>query len=440
MRILDDTIVRRHVLVLGAYGFIGSAVVRTLRGNGHCVRGMVRNVRTSARVLPGIDVVQGDMRSFTRPQDWAEALEGIDVVVNCAGALQDGPEDDLEAVHHLSIAAMGQACTDRGIAVVQVSAIGAVPDADTAFMRTKAAGDAALSKCGASLWVLKPGLVIGQSDYGGTAMLRMIAAVPLFQPLAFADSPIQSVGMTDICNVISAAVSKNLPQGSYDLVEDNAHSLAEVVAQTRTWLGFTPARIWFSMPAWTVRLIAAAADFLGKLGWRSPLRSTSLKVMKKGILGDPGPYRSVAGHGLSALPEIYAGFACGREYRLAARMSLFMPFVVGVLSLFWVLSGVVGLISLSAAKEVLTASGWPAAAAAASVAFWSLVDVVLGLAILWRPWAARVCLFQAMVAGFYLIAATCIVPELWADPLGPLVKVLPAMVLSLLARQMLESR
>ncbi|WP_260023074.1 DoxX-like family protein [Ruegeria conchae] len=41
---------------------------------------------------------------------------------------------------------------------------------------------------------------------------------------------------------------------------------------------------------------------------------------------------------------------------------------------------------------------------------------------------------------FYLIAATLMAPELWLDPLGPLVKIAPALMLSLVARPMLESR
>ena len=67
-------------------------------------------------------------------------------------------------------------------------------------------------------------------------------------------------------------------------------------------------------------------------------------------------------------------------------------------------------------------------------------NIALGLAILWRPWAARACLAQAAIAAFYLIAATLTVPELWLDPLGPLVKIAPALMLSLIARPMLESR
>nr|WP_254441256.1 DoxX-like family protein [Ruegeria atlantica] len=117
-----------------------------------------------------------------------------------------------------------------------------------------------------------------------------------------------------------------------------------------------------------------------------------------------------------------------------------MPLVVAVLSLFWLLSGLFGLIGLPKATSVLTGAGWSTGMAVASVLFWSLVDILLGLAILWRPWAARACLAQVAVALFYLLAASFTVPGLWLDPLGPLIKILPAMTLSLIAWPLLQSR
>nr|WP_271952296.1 DoxX-like family protein [Ruegeria faecimaris] len=44
------------------------------------------------------------------------------------------------------------------------------------------------------------------------------------------------------------------------------------------------------------------------------------------------------------------------------------------------------------------------------------------------------------MAVFYLLAASFMVPALWLDPLGPLVKVMPAIMLSLVALPMVKSR
>nr|WP_170333067.1 SDR family oxidoreductase [Ruegeria arenilitoris] len=427
-------------MVLGAYGFIGAAVTRSLRAEGARVSAFVRSGKSAAQVLGDVPQIQGDLRACLQSEDWDSHLQRIDCVVNCAGALQDGPADDLEAVHHTAIAALGRACADKAIPIVQISAIGAEPDADTDFMRTKAAGDAALRACGAPLWILKPGLVIGQSDYGGTALLRMLAAVPLVQPIAFPDTPVQCVGMPDLCRAVVQGVAQDLPQGAYDLVEDSPSTLSDVLDETRKWMGFPAAGVTVAVPGLVTGLISAFADGLGHLGWRSPLRSNAMTVMADGVVGDPKPYRAVTGQSLASLPLIYAGLTCSREHRLAARMSLLMPLVVTVLSLFWLLSGLFGLISLPTAAATLTDAGWSMAMAVASVLFWSFVDIALGLAVLWRPWAARACLAQVAVAMVYLLSASFTVPGLWLDPLGSLIKILPAMTLSLIAWPLLQSR
>ncbi|WP_264212687.1 SDR family oxidoreductase [Leisingera thetidis] len=430
----------KRILVLGAYGFIGAEVVRALQAAGFAVAGLGRCAEQAARVLPGVPFARGDLRHLLQPEDWMPLLQGVDAVVNCAGVLQDMTPGELEAVHHTAVTALAVACADRGIKVVQVSAAGAAPHAATEFMRSKARGDAALRASGAAAWILKPGLVIGQGAFGGTRLLRMLAAVPLVQPVALAKAPVQCIGMADLAAAVAAALNGVLPPGTYDLVEDQPHSLEEVLAETRSWLGFTSARMVLRLPGWLLWPVAAGADALGRLGWRSPLRSTAIAEIQSGVRGDPEPCRAVTGRGMATLPSIYRSLPAGREQRLDARMALVMPFAVAVLSLFWLASGLIGLWQLEAAANVLMAEGWSIFPAKTSVVFWAFADIALGLAVLWRPWAARACLGMAAVSLVYLMSASVAAPQLWADPLGPLVKVLPGILLALMTHQLLEER
>ena len=75
-----------------------------------------------------------------------------------------------------------------------------------------------------------------------------------------------------------------------------------------------------------------------------------------------------------------------------------------------------------------------------AVVLWSAVDLALGAAILWRPWAARACLAMVAVSLIYMASAAVLTPALWLDPLGPMVKVLPGVVLSLITHQLLQPR
>jgi uncharacterized protein YbjT (DUF2867 family) len=430
----------KRVLVLGAYGFIGAEVVRALQAADCAVTGLGRNPEQAARVLPGLPFVSADLRQLTQVGDWGALLHDVDVVVNCAGVLQDMAPGELEAVHHTAIAALAQASMARDIAVVQISAVGAGPQASTEFMRSKGRGDAALRGSGVRAYVLRPGLVIGQGAFGGTLLLRMLAAVPLVQPVALSQALIQSVNMQDVAAAVVQAVQGSLPTGRYDLVEDQPHTLEALLVTKRSWLGFADAKTVLHLPQALLPLVAACADGLGRLGWRSPLRSTAIAAIRDGVRGDPAPYRAATGQSLAALPETLASLPVGREQRLDARMALLMPLTVAMLSLFWLASGGIGLWQVDAAAGLLQEAGWSAPAATASVVFWSGVDIALGLAILWRRWAERACLGMVLVSLIYLGAASLVTPALWADPLGPLVKVLPGALLALLCCSLLEER
>ncbi len=429
-----------HVLVLGAYGLIGAPIARALSQAGHSVVALGRDPQMAARVLPGYAWVYRDLRDLTAPDDWIPLLTGCKAVVNCAGALQQGPDTDLSLVHHVAPKALFQACVTLGVHVVQISAVGANLDARTEFMRSKARGDAALRAANPSYTLFKPGLILSQTAYGGSHLLRLLAAFPVVQPLAFAKTPVQVVGVTDVAGAVVRAVEKELPaHAEIDLVTRQSYSLAEVVGAIRQWLGFAPARWTVLVPRWCVRGLARGADLLGVLGWLSPLRSTAVAVLDEGITGT-GRNAQDFGLEIKTLPEILGQNPIGVEHRLHARMALATPFIIAALSLFWLVSGAIGLISLSSASDVLIQAGWSGALAYGAVIFWSLVDIMLGGAVLLRPWAKRACLAMAGVAMCYLVMASVVTPWMWADPLGPLIKIIPAFVLPLVARPLLDSR
>jgi len=239
-----------RVLVLGGYGLIGLALVRALHAAGHDVVGLGRSAALGRRLFPRVTWCSADIATLQHPAAWRSLLDGVEVVVNAAGALQDGARDDLAAVHHAGIAALVSACEVAAVLrIVQISAVGASADASTEFMRSKARGDAAV-RAGVTDWViLRPGLVISPNAYGGSALIRMLAAVPLVSPIAVAYARVRTWAIDDLWGVVCDAVSGRLPAGTEaDVVEAGSHSLHEVVATFRGWLGFAPARLSIALP------------------------------------------------------------------------------------------------------------------------------------------------------------------------------------------------
>lgn len=422
------------VLVLGAYGLIGSAVTAALLADGHEVTGLGRRVARPARRWPQALWVERDLRAMTKPADWAPLVAGMDAVVNAAGVLQDGPDDDVAAVQSHAMQALFEACRDAGaIRVVQISAAGADPGATTRFMATKVEADAALAASPLDWVILRPGLVFGSPAYGATGLLRAVAALPLVLPAAFGATRFQTVSLDEVARAVVMAVEGRVPaRRSYDLVEDEPHTLSDLLVALRGWLGLPPARL-LPVPDGFARLAFRVGDGISRLGWRSPVRSTALRQMEVGVTGDPRAWREATGRALRPFVSTLAATPASVQERWFARLWLLKPVVVVTLSLFWLVSGLIGLVRLDQAASVLTTRGLGGELAVAAVLAGAFADLALGAAAAFRRTFVPAAVGMIAVTLGYLAAATILTPDLWLDPLGPLVKTLPALVLALVA-------
>jgi uncharacterized protein YbjT (DUF2867 family) len=428
------------VLVLGGYGLIGTAITRKLLGVGHAVTGLGRSARKGRIAAPAADWIEADLSRLLTTDDWRTHLSGIDAVINASGALQDGLRDRVAAVQSQSIQALISACEQTGVRTfVQISAPGAGPEADTAFFRTKGEADRALKASGLRWVIFRPGLVLSPHAYGGTALLRQLAAFPFIQPLVLAGSRIQTVHVDDVAQAVSLALEQDLAGIDADLVEPETYTLEDLVARVRQWLGFRPARAVLELPAWAGRAVSCCADIGGWLGWRSPLQSTALKVLQTDVRGDAAAWEAASEQRLRRLDASLQDLPSTLQERIYARAMLVFPVLLLTLSLFWILSGVIGLARFEAALAVLDGA-LPAPLAGAAVIGGGLADCAIGAALLFRPLTRLACAAAIGLSAAYLAGAALFVPELWLDPLGPMVKVLPAMALALVTAALTEER
>ncbi len=430
-----------RILILGGYGFIGAEIARALAKAGHDIVGLGRNAEIGRRLIPEAAWIAADIAKLDTPEKWAPRLKGFDVIVNAAGALQDGPRDRLSAVHHRSIAACVAAAEASGVQrFVQISAVGADLSASTDFMSTKALGDVAVKMSALDWTILRPGLVLGRNAFGGTALLRMLAAAPLIETLAYPAAKVQTVAIDDVTMAVRRAVEGDIPtRAAYDLVEVSPHTLRDIVRALRRWLGFGEARLSLTAPPLLTRLVSSFADAAGVLGWRSPLRSTAMRVMSEGVLGDPEPLRRVSGRALKSLGETLAAMPSTAQERVYARAQLALPLMIVALAVFWIASGAVGLMATEAAATHLY-SAVGVAAAKAVVAAGSVVDMAIGALLLLRRTARQAAVASVAVAGFYLVAGTLTEPTLWLDPFGALAKIIPLMAMGIAVALLLEER
>lgn len=427
-----------RVLILGGYGYIGLEAGRRL-ARAHAVTALGRSLRFGERVLPEASWVGADIAALDAPDKWAPLLDGVEVVVNASGALQEGARDNLAAVQDTSIRALIIACEAAGVRrFVQISAPGARDSASTAFLRTKARADQALKESNLAWVILRPGLVWGRTASGGAALVRTLAATPLVQPLVLGDARVQMIDIDDVCDAIVRSVEGAIPAGTdADLVEDKSRTLSEIVSAVRAWHGYPPPRWRVDAPGFVGAGTALVADAAGWLGWRSPLRSTSLRALEQGVEGDAAVWRGAGGGALASFEECLQRRPATRQDRVFARTQLLLPLIVMCLSVFWIASGIIGLAQIDSASNLIDGA---VPEGRMFVVGGAIGDIALGLGLLWRPWARAACWGMIALTGAYLLAGSLLTPHLWADPLGPFVKTLPAAMLALVCATLLEER
>jgi len=420
-----------RILVLGAYGLVGSFVLSRLLADGHQVIGVGRDTAAALRRVPGAHWVQLDLQAAT-VEDWTRLLVGVGAVVNCAGALQDGGRDHLHAVHVRAVERLTRACAAVGVSrFVQISAAGIDGGAATGFARTKLAAEKVLEASGLDWIILRPALVLGPSAFGGTALLRGLAGLPFVTPAVYPGSIVQVVSVHDVALAVASAVRPDAPARlSVDLAHSEALSLESLLVELRRWLGLPQARV-IATPIVIARAAARLADGLAWLGWRSPMRTTSIEQLEAGVRADGAAAERELGLRLASLREMLDEWPCGVQERWFARAYFLKPASIAALAAFWFFSGLIGLtIGLGQSVRLLTVAGVEPTTAKVAVIAGAGADLVVAGALCFRRSASRALQAALALSAAYAIGGAFLRPDLWLDPLGPLLKILPASLLA----------
>jgi len=427
-----------RVMVVGASGLIGSSVCARLAVKGDSIVAVVH--RSADLGLAPAHVIPIDLAA-TKHADWIPHLAGVDAVVNCAGLLQDSPGESTHGVHTAGAAALFDACERAGVRrVVHLSAVGVDRETPTAFSRSKLLGDQALMARNLDWVILRPSVVVGRPAYGGSALLRGLAAWPLI-PTMPDTGPLQIVHLDDVVDAVMFFLRPDAPaRQTIEVVGPRTWSFDEVVALFRRWLRWPPART-FRLPAPLAALIYRVGDAIALLGWRPPVRSTARREIMPGATGDPQPLTHVTGIEPRDLAAALAAEPPSVQERWFARLYLLKPLVFGILSLFWIATGIMALgPGWQQGVNLMLEGGVKHGLAEATVVAGAAADICIGIGIALRR-TTRFTLYAALAISIvYAFLGTVLVPRLWIDPIGPLLKIWPIMVLILVAIAIREDR
>jgi uncharacterized protein YbjT (DUF2867 family) len=409
-----------------------------LTSDGHAVIGISRDPDNGG--LSAVTWLRLDITRATE-SDWTSILSGIDAVVNCAGVLQDAPGVSTAEVHATAASSLFHACNRAGVRrVVHLSAIGVDRETPSEFSRTKLAGDEALMDLDFDWVILRPSVVIGRAAYGGSALLRGLASLPII-PFIPDTAPLQLVHLDDLVEAVAFFVRPESPsRQAIEVVGPRRYSFEEAVRLFRKWLRRPPARA-VKIPPWLAGLTYRLGDWVSLLGWQPPVRTTARLEMARGAIGDPAQLAQLSGITPRDPASLLAREPVSVQERWFSGLYVLKPLIFGIFALFWITTG---LVSLGPGRErgiqLVMEGGTSETIALLATLSGGFADVVIGILIAFRR-TSRLGLYAALAISItYAIIGTILVPRLWIDPLGPMLKIAPVMVFNLVALAILDER
>lgn len=313
----------RRCLIAGAYGFIGSAVARAFQRDGWEVIGVGRDDELGRRLLPEINWQSVNFNHPLDPDVWRDRLNGIDTLVNCVGILQTGNRDRAQAIHVDAPAALFEGARRAGVRrAIHLSAMSAETEIDTEYTRTKLAAEQCVAGLDLDWLILKPSLVIGPGSYGGTSMVRGLAGLPMITPLPDGGTQIfQPIALSDLASGMARLACEGAPSRmTLYAPGPEVMTLAEVVAETKVWLGFEPTR-QIAVGSGLTRALLKLGDLWVDVGNRTSLCTTSFRHMAYSEVLDPRPFATATGIRLQSFKDAMAATPATIQDRIHARVA-----------------------------------------------------------------------------------------------------------------------
>ena len=253
----------KKIVLLGGTGFVGQALCERLveQGDGAGTRITVPTRRLAhaktVQFLPTVDPIECDVHD---DEQLARLVAGHDAVVNLIAILH-GSANQFEHVHVRLPQRLAAACAAAGVKrVIHVSALGVGADAPSNYLRSKAAGEAALQAAALDLSVLRPSVIFGAGDRFLNLFASLQALFPVL-PLAGVSAQFQPVWVNDVARAILRCLQDHATIGRiYECAGPRVYTLRELVQLAGRICGHP--RPVFELPQSLGQLQALAMEWL----------------------------------------------------------------------------------------------------------------------------------------------------------------------------------
>jgi uncharacterized protein YbjT (DUF2867 family) len=191
------------ILLTGATGTIGSALLRRLVADGTAVRCLVRDPK---RLGPERVRVQIALGNLADPSSFRNALRGVDTVIHLAASIRDQPRGSIEELNALATLRLVRAAERAGVQRFYfMSALGASLQSRTRFFRSKALARKAVESSSLETTVFSPSIAYTPGDPWLTILDRL-SHLPVLPIAGRGDTQFQPIWAEDVADCIEATL------------------------------------------------------------------------------------------------------------------------------------------------------------------------------------------------------------------------------------------
>jgi uncharacterized protein YbjT (DUF2867 family) len=191
------------LLLTGATGLVGSALLRRLVAEGEQVRCLVRDPRRLGAQRVRVQIALGDL---TDPPSFRNAMRGVRTVVHLAASIRDQPQGSIEELNGIATWRMVQAAERAGVErFVFFSALDASTHHRARFFRAKALAEQAVGEAGLEAIVFAPSIVYAPGDPWLT-LLERLALLPVVPVSGRGRALYQPIWAEDVADCVIAVL------------------------------------------------------------------------------------------------------------------------------------------------------------------------------------------------------------------------------------------
>jgi|SRR5215208_1837166 len=217
------------ILLTGATGLIGSALLRRLTSAGEPVRCLIRDPRRLGNQRVRVQIALGDLAD---PPSFRHALRGVRTVVHLAAAIRDQPSGSIEELNAVATWRMVQAAERAGVErFVFFSALEATTFNRARFLRAKALAERAVYDSGLRHTVFAPSIVYAPGDHWLTLLERLTLLLPVMPVAGAGRTPYQPIWADDVADCVMAALDDPVAdrRNRYELAGPDTLSYRDIV-------------------------------------------------------------------------------------------------------------------------------------------------------------------------------------------------------------------